>query len=98
MKLRRTSSSTLRTRQRHADSEESTPARASEYSYSSRRSEEMANVGRGERKKSPMPSQYGVKFWLQRFGLIILLVAVVASAFNILDALEYCPDIARNLR
>jgi hypothetical protein len=53
------------------------------YSYSSRRSEESLNVGRKTDRVKEQVARSS-SFWLQRFGLLILLIAVCASLFNIL--------------
>ena len=53
--------------------------------YRARRSEEEPNTGRRtDRKDYISPVVHSGHFWLQRFGLIILLLAVIASAVNIL--------------
>jgi hypothetical protein len=82
MKLTRSKLSTSKLRQRHSTLDESMSKRQKS-SYRSRRSDEESNLGRQvDRKKSP--AIHSISFWLQRFGLIILLVASVASAVNVL--------------
>lgn len=61
------------------------PAQSS-FSYRARRSEMERNLGRQAQRDGPAPvSNRAAHFWLQRFGLIILLVAVVASLTNVLS-------------
>jgi hypothetical protein len=82
MRLGRHKSDNSRLRQRHSTSDESLP----KTSYRARRSGEELNVGRRTDRKSFMPpALHTGRFWLQRFGLIVLLIAVIASAFNILN-------------
>ena len=83
MKLGRSKLSTSRLRQRHSTLDENT-SKSKGSSYRARRSDEEPNLGRqAERKK--LPALHSGSFWLQRFGLIILLFAIVASAVNILN-------------
>jgi hypothetical protein len=56
----------------------------SAYAYSSRRSEEELNIGRQAERAKVKVAKTGT-YWAQRFGLIILAIAVVASAFNVLS-------------
>lgn len=82
MRLGRDKSDNSRLRQRHSSPDES----IQKTSYRARRSDEELNVGRRADRKSFMPPVlHSGRFWLQRFGLIVLLVAVVASVFNILN-------------
>jgi hypothetical protein len=54
------------------------------FSYRARRSEEVRSVERQAHQRDiPVPGQMA-RFWLQRFGLMILLVAAVASLTNVL--------------
>jgi hypothetical protein len=86
MRLGRRKPATTRLRQRHSGSDESMPKNSAS-SYRARRSDEEPNLGRRtERKNNRVsPALHSGRFWIQRFGLIILLVAVVASAVNILN-------------
>ena len=85
MKLRRNSTHDSRSRQRQSASSESTP-KTSGFSYRASRSEEELNLGRraDKERRPPTPFHTG-RFWLQRFGLIILLIAIIASAVNLLN-------------
>jgi hypothetical protein len=85
MKLRRRKPDTSRLRQRHLIPDENLQ-KPSGYSYRARRSDEEINVGRrAERKSLLSPKLYSTRFWLQRSGLIVLLIAILASAINILN-------------
>jgi hypothetical protein len=71
-------------RQRRTSGVESQPV-SQTLSYRQRRSDTELNTGRQAQREAIRAA--GAKaghFWLQRFGLIILLVAIVASAVNIL--------------
>jgi hypothetical protein len=59
---------------------------SSSFAYSARRSEERRITGRQAERQAAPPrrSNFGLS-WLRRFGLIILLLAVVASAVNVLS-------------
>jgi len=58
----------------------------SSFAYRARRSEMQRNMGRqGQRDAAAPVSNRAAHFWLQRFGLIILLVALVASLTNVLS-------------
>jgi len=82
MKLGRNKLAKSRLRQRNSTLDD-TMSKSQGSSYRSRRSDEESNLGRqAERKKSP--AIHSGSFWLQRFGLIILLFAIVASAVNVL--------------
>lgn len=54
------------------------------FSYRSRRSETVLNTGRQLQRDLAPRVKHGVNFWLQRFGLFILLVVVIVSIFNAL--------------
>jgi hypothetical protein len=84
MKLRRSKSDSSRLRQRPSRLDEELPKPPS-FSYRSRRSEEELKLGRRERKNIIPSKLYSGRFWLQRSGLIVLLVAIVVSAVNILS-------------
>ncbi len=81
MKLRRNKADSSSVRRRHSNLEEEMPKPAS-FSYRARRSDEALNLGRRERKIVPS-MLYSGRFWLQRSGMIVLLVAIVVSAVNI---------------
>jgi hypothetical protein len=54
------------------------------FSYRSRRSEAVLNTGRQLQRDLTPRVKHGVNFWLQRFGLFILLVVLIVSIFNAL--------------
>ncbi len=82
MKLRRKSRPPSARRQRSPASDQQ--ARTA-FSYRSQRSEQELNVGRQtSREQTKAQSQAYGRFWLERFGLAVLLVAVVASVVNVL--------------
>lgn len=66
--------------------QDSTDRPAASHSYYSRRSEEDFNTGRKQvrAKRRPLPGTLR-RFWLQRFGLVFLLVAVMASAVDVMS-------------
>jgi hypothetical protein len=70
-------------RRRHAANSEKIQV-SSTYAYSSRRSEEALNVGRKAERAKQKVAKTG-HFWLQRFGLVILAIALIVSAFNVLS-------------
>lgn len=80
MRLRRSAG---RQRLRH---QSGNPSSASPFAYRARRSETELNTGRvmqrAERKPSAGPKSG--RFWLQRFGLIILSIAIIVSLVNVL--------------
>lgn len=81
MKLRRRAATG---RQRLRSTEDDDTA-ASKFSYRNRRSEAERGTGRqAQREAIRAAGASASHFWLQRFGLFILLVAAVASAINIL--------------
>lgn len=53
------------------------------YSYNSRRNEEASNLGRQAERTKLKAAKTG-RYWVQRFGLVVLLIAVVASLINVL--------------
>jgi hypothetical protein len=57
----------------------------STFLYSARRSEQDRDIGRQAQRESAQPTarKFG-HFWLRRFGVVILLVAAIASAVNVL--------------
>jgi hypothetical protein len=57
------------------------------FAYSSRRSETELNTGRQAKRAGTLRTALG--FWLQRLGMLILLLAVVASATNALTLSTY---------
>lgn len=83
MKLRRGRSNPSRSRQRMTDlNDEASNPRAS---YRSARSNEQPNIGRSiSRKKDSQSNTFSGSLWFQRIGLIILLLAILASAINLL--------------
>jgi hypothetical protein len=83
MKLRR--AATTRNRRSRQAADDLPPSSAS-FSYSARRSEETRQMGRqADRQSNPGHSAAFGRLWLQRFGLIILLAAAVASIINVLS-------------
>jgi hypothetical protein len=73
-------------RRRHTIITKERMQNSSTYAYSSRRSEEALNVGRkADRAKAKVKAAKTTNFWLQRFGLIILTIAFIVSAFNVLS-------------
>jgi hypothetical protein len=69
-------------RQRQSSGDRLQPS--SNYSYSSQRSEEPVNLGRQtERTKARVVKN--AQFWLQRFGIIILLLVVIIAAFKVIS-------------
>jgi hypothetical protein len=69
-------------RQRQSSGDRLQPS--SNYSYSSQRSEEPVNLGRQtERTKARVVKN--AQFWLQRFGMIILLLVVIIAAFKVIS-------------
>jgi hypothetical protein len=54
------------------------------FSYRSRRSDTVLNTGRQLQRDLSPKVKRGINFWLQRFGLFILLVVLVVSAVNAL--------------
>jgi hypothetical protein len=58
---------------------------SSTFSYRARRSEDNINLGRQNTDKPPVSALKTTYFWLERSGLIILLIAVVASLINVLS-------------
>ncbi len=82
MKWRRAAKPSSRRQRQAAERLASTP---SSLLYASRRSQEKRQMGR-QPDNQAMPSRrdFG-RFWLQRFGLIVLLVAAVASVINVLS-------------
>jgi cell division septal protein FtsQ len=81
MKLFRKSAPKLG-RQRAGARQQSTSA----YSYYAQRSDQELNTGR-QLDRSALQAKAGHfrNFWLQRFGLVVLLLAVIASAANVLS-------------
>ena len=86
MKLRRTTPPPTRRQKLRADDLAKPP---STFAYRARRSEAERNTGRqaqGESSAPKPPRRPGFKhFWLQRTGLIILVLAALASAVNVLS-------------
>jgi len=85
MRLRRHTANPLTRRQKLSADDLTPPPPA--FSYRAQRSEEARGTGRQAQREPTRPSDdkpFG-HFWLQRFGLIILLLAVMASAVNILS-------------
>jgi hypothetical protein len=58
---------------------------SSTFSYRARRSEDNINLGRQKTAKPPVSAFKTTYFWLERSGLIILLIAVIASLINVLS-------------
>lgn len=83
MRLRRKAPPTSR-RQRVSSSEPARPS--SSFSYRSRRSDRSRETGRQTQYEltKRKAGKLG-RYWLQRFGLVVLLLAVVVSLFNVLS-------------
>jgi hypothetical protein len=83
MRLRR--SAPAKTRRQRAPADDLTPPRSS-FLYSARRSEETRALGRQADPQAGLPKRIATgRSWLQRSGLIVLLVAIIASVINILS-------------
>src|ERR1017187_5801522 len=81
MKLRR-SAAAGRSRLRHQSSGDQ---KARPFLYRANRSEAELNTGRTLQRPAERPNKPGVAhFWLQRFGLIVLSLAIIASVINLL--------------
>lgn len=64
--------------------DEDLQAKAPKFSYRNRRSEAERDTGRQLQREATQAARLNTsRFWLQRFGLIILLLAVLASAVNL---------------
>ncbi len=75
------------TRRQRAQIDESFKKSAS-FSYHARRSDQELNIGRQEQRDTPASIKDAAamrKFWLSRFGAVILLFTLVVSAVNILS-------------
>lgn len=84
-KILRRESNAPRARQRHPQEDESV-AKAPEFSYRALRLEGEANTGRRvDRQDRKLPVLRSGRFWLQRSGLIVLLIAIVISVANVLQ-------------
>jgi len=82
MKLRRKLSPPTRRQKLQADDLAKPP---STFSYRASRSEQERGTGRQVRREPARPAGNRLgHFWLQRFGLVILLLAAAASAVNIM--------------
>ncbi|HEY5441978.1 MAG TPA: hypothetical protein VIJ68_00390, partial [Candidatus Saccharimonadales bacterium] len=82
MRLRRKRPQPLGRQKLRGDDLAPTP---SAFAYRARRSKEARVVGRQVQADTPRPDQVRTtNIWLQRFGLIILLIAGVASLINVL--------------
>ncbi len=83
MRLRRKTQPQTR-RQRLQSEEPSRPS--SSFSYRSRRSDRSRETGRQVQYEATKrrTAKLG-RYWLQRFGILVLLIAIVASVFNILS-------------
>jgi hypothetical protein len=66
--------------QRDAEPEQQRP----KFSYRSKRSETVLNTGRQLQRDLAPKVRHGFNFWLQRFGLFILLIVAIVSLANIL--------------
>jgi hypothetical protein len=53
--------------------------------YRARRDEPSINTGRKVEREAPQAAHDRLQFWLQRFGLIILLIAGLASVVNVVS-------------
>jgi hypothetical protein len=81
MKLRRKPAAAAR-RQRLAEDQ---PSKLSSFSYSSRQSDQTERVTRQAlAKQVQKPVKHIVLFWLSRIGLLIFLIAIIASTINVL--------------
>jgi hypothetical protein len=84
MKLRKKDNSSIESkRQRVVPSSDNLKV-SSTFAYSSSRSEENYNVGRQIDKAKPKVKKTA-NYWLQRFGLVILTIALIASLFKVLS-------------
>jgi hypothetical protein len=83
MKLRRNAQQSRSRRQRQV-SDDLTPAQPS-FLYRARRSESRQALGRQAEAQAPARRQRIGYSWLQRAGLFILLLAIVASVINVLS-------------
>ena len=84
MKLRRNSQP--KTRQRRQVVDPDTRPVSTSFSYRTSRSEQVDNTGRDpSRENTPKPEKNLGRFLLQRFGLIILLLALIVSALNMVS-------------
>lgn len=83
MRIFRKSSDTTTGRQPRHDLQGQRPATS--MSYHSRRADQEANTGRQQprEQRQPLPGAR-LRFWLQRFGLIVLLMAITASVLDLL--------------
>ena len=83
MRLRRskTGGETAAARKRQSD-ETRMPVKAT-FNYRARRAEHTINLGRQDQIK--LSKLTAKRFWLQRFGLIILLISILASLINLLS-------------
>ncbi len=82
--LKKTTAEPLR-RQRARREQQETPAPS--FSYYGRRSDKDVTTSRQSSQRSPLAgrAQEHIKtFWMQRFGLTILLIALLVSALNII--------------
>lgn len=62
--------------------------RSTSFSYHARRSDQELNIGRNDQRAPVVRTTQGVKigsFWLNRFGAIVLLAAIILSAVNVLS-------------
>ena len=85
MRLHKSKTPDKRHRQRSVSDTEK-PSSGYGFLYRARRSDDEVNVGRKDEKARERSQSVGIgNIWLQRFGLIILLVAIVVSVFNILS-------------
>ena len=86
MKLRRKKQSELSTRQRlHRDNSEISRPVSRTFTYRSNRSDDMLNTGRQLQREAIKQSTKGLSYGLQRFGLVILSLAVIVSVINVLS-------------
>jgi hypothetical protein len=82
MRLRRQAQPTTRRRQLELDDLAKPP---STFSYRASRSEQQRDTGRQLQRESAQAAAHRLgHFWLQRFGLVILLAAIVVSLANVL--------------
>jgi cell division septal protein FtsQ len=82
MRLRRAALPQTRRQKLRADDLAKAP---STFSYRSSRSDQERDTGRQAQREPAKPSSNRLgHFWLQRFGLVVLLLALIASAANVL--------------
>jgi hypothetical protein len=86
MKLRKTKKPITPESRRTRLRSEQPPTNPAAYSYYARRSEQQQSTGRQLNREGFKPAiQRARHFWLQRYGLVVLLIVAVISAVNVLS-------------